>query len=61
MKPTHFHSKSIISISVRGHSIFWALAGRQHQPKWLPGLAKPEFRDAMETRLDSIVSRYKSK
>ncbi|RHN44785.1 putative endo-1,4-beta-xylanase [Medicago truncatula] len=44
-------------IAVRGHNIFWD--DPQYQPNWVSSLSPDQLNDAVEKRVNSIVSRYK--
>lgn len=46
------------SISVRGHNVFWD--DPNYQPGWLSSLPSNEISKAVETRANSIMSRYKN-
>ncbi|KAL4357975.1 hypothetical protein AHAS_Ahas09G0240400 [Arachis hypogaea] len=40
-------------ISVRGHNIFWD--NENMQPKWVKSLSSDELREAIETRINSVL------
>ena len=44
-------------IAVRGHNIFWE--DPQYQPSWVPSLSAEQLNNAVEKRINSVVSRYK--
>lgn len=46
-------------IKVRGHCIFWAV--ENYVPSWVRGLNQQQIRQAVDSRLESVVSHYDGK
>lgn len=47
------------NIMVRGHNVFWDDA--KYQPSWVHSLSQDQLYEAVEKRLNSVVSRYRGK
>jgi endo-1,4-beta-xylanase len=46
-------------IPVRGHCVFWE--PERWQPRWVPGLSDSELKQAVESRLESVVKHFKGR
>ncbi|KAL3641198.1 hypothetical protein CASFOL_016166 [Castilleja foliolosa] len=47
------------NIQIRGHNVLWD--DPSHQPDWVTRLSPDDLQKAVDTRIESVVSRYKNK